>query len=188
MSRRAGEPDQADVGTFGPGGGASAALTTQVMAASSPLGSPSGSTPGVDRNGLQVLSRAECIDLLGKTNIGRVGVTSQALPLVLPVSYAMLAEDIVFATTAGSKALAITDRTVIAFEVDNIDLETRSGWSVLAVGLARPFSEGDIDLPAARQLKIDPWAAGATLLIRMPTERLSGRRVESTTAPAGRTV
>jgi hypothetical protein len=41
----------------------------------------------IDRNGLEVLSRHECLRLLGTATLGRIGVTSDALPTVLPVNF-----------------------------------------------------------------------------------------------------
>jgi hypothetical protein len=132
----------------------------------------------IDRNGLEILPRSACLELLGSAHVGRVAVSRYALPVILPVNYAMLGDDIVFATGTGSKSLAIADETVIAFEVDKIDPADRSGWSVLAVGKALPFDERDADIVAARRLDLHPWVGHhAVGLIRMPTRRLSGRRL-----------
>ena len=57
----------------------------------------------VDSTGLQVLSRAECLALLRDSLVGRVVVTDRALPAAFPVNFALLGEDVVFRTTAGSK-------------------------------------------------------------------------------------
>jgi hypothetical protein len=56
----------------------------------------------LDRNGLEILPRAECLRLLATRPVGRVGVSRHALPAILPVTYRMLGEDIVFATGTGS--------------------------------------------------------------------------------------
>lgn len=138
-----------------------------------------------DRNGLEILTRHQCLELLGSTRLGRVGISRYALPAILPVNYAMLGDDIVFATGTGSKSLTIADETVVAFEVDAVDPADRTGWSVLAVGKARPFDERDADLTAAKQLDLDPWLGRETVrLIRMPTELLSGRRITESTMSA----
>jgi len=146
---------------------------------------PDDDGPAVDRNGLEILTRDECLELLGSAQLGRVAITRYALPAILPVNYAMLGDDIVFATGTGSKSLAINHETVIAFEVDAIDPTARTGWSVLAVGKARPFDERDADLAAAKQLDLDPWVGRhAVGLIRMPTDLLSGRRITVPTTAA----
>ncbi len=90
----------------------------------------------VDSNGLPVLERQECLDLLRCAHIGRVSVTDNALPVILPVSYGMLGDDVVFCTGSGAKARAAIDKAVVAFEVDSIDTERREGWSVCVTGVA----------------------------------------------------
>jgi uncharacterized protein len=132
----------------------------------------------IDRNGLEILTRSDCLERLSSAQVGRVAVSRYALPAILPVNYAMVGDDIVFATGTGSKSLAIADETVVAFEVDEMDPITRTGWSVLAVGKARPLDERDVDMEAARKLDLHPWVGHhAVELIRLPTERLSGRRL-----------
>ena len=84
---------------------------------------------------LEVLSDEECHWLLEGGSVGRVGVTGGAIPEVLPVNYALLDGDIVFRTGRGTKVHAATSDAPIAFEVDECDPVTLSGWSVLVVGL-----------------------------------------------------
>lgn len=116
--------------------------------------------------------------LLATRPVGGVALTRNALPTILPVTYCLLGEDVVFATAAGSKYLAVPRQTVIAFEVDDVDPVSRSGWSVLAVGMASHLDEGDPDWEAAMALDLHPWVGrGATRLIRLPTDHLSGRRM-----------
>ena len=57
----------------------------------------------VDRNGLEVLDRDECLRLLAFATIGRVGFTSGALPAVLPVNFHLDGERILVRTGRGSK-------------------------------------------------------------------------------------
>ena len=49
----------------------------------------------LDNNGLEVLSRSESLALLAMTTIARVGVTVDALPVVLPVNFAFDGNQIV---------------------------------------------------------------------------------------------
>jgi len=128
-----------------------------------------------DRNGLEIMTRAECLRLLASRPIGRVGLTRNALPAIHPVIYALEGEDVVFATGAGSSHLAPADDAVIAFEVDDVDLVTRCGWSVLIVGVGRRATLEDT--PAETSLALSPWVSpGAAHVIRLSTEHLSGRR------------
>ena len=138
----------------------------------------------LDRNGLEILTRKECLELLATREVGRVGLVANALPAILAVNYRMLGEDIVFATGTGSKSLSASHNSVIAFEVDYVRESDRSGWSVLAVGEAVEITERDADWSDAQLLDLHPWASRyADQLIRVPTKRLSGRRL---TGPVGR--
>ena len=92
-------------------------------------------------SGLLALSTDECRRLLTTEQIGRVVLSINAMPSALPVSYRLVGDDIVFRTSEGSKLSAALRRTVVAFEVDQIDLDSGSGWSVLVVGESRVISD-----------------------------------------------
>jgi len=131
----------------------------------------------VDRTGLQVLSRAECLALLRASLVGRVVVTDRALPAAFPVNFALLGEGVVFRTTAGSKLEAASARAVVAFEVDDMDPVRQTGWSVLVQGRAA-LIEDPVDLARARALPLQPWAPGRRLeFVRIRSELVSGRRI-----------
>ena len=66
----------------------------------------------------------------------------------------------------------------MAFEVDELDQRSRSGWSIVLHGRSSAVSEPDAlaDLWASDSLV--PWAVGnRTLFIRIRLERVSGRVV-----------
>ncbi|HEX4905274.1 MAG TPA: pyridoxamine 5'-phosphate oxidase family protein, partial [Acidimicrobiales bacterium] len=62
----------------------------------------------IDRNGLEVLDRDECLRLLAQATLGRVGVTIGALPCVVPVNYRIVGDEVVIRTGAGTKLDAAT--------------------------------------------------------------------------------
>jgi len=128
-------------------------------------------------SGLEILSTEECQDLLRRATIGRVAVTVGTLPAVFPVNYALLGDDIVFFTGAGTKLRAAVDQAVVAFEVDDFGATPAYGWSVLAVGRATEITDGE-PLAGARRLRLRPFAGGdRSHLVRIRPEFLSGRRV-----------
>ena len=90
---------------------------------------------------LRELSRARCLDLLATAGLGRVGVSVRALPVILPVSYAVMGETVVFQTAPGSKLTAAMRRSVVAFEADRCDPCGAWGWSVLVQGVASLVSD-----------------------------------------------
>jgi nitroimidazol reductase NimA-like FMN-containing flavoprotein (pyridoxamine 5'-phosphate oxidase superfamily) len=80
-------------------------------------------------------SPTECYRLLGSVRVGRVVMTRQALPVVLPVAFALDGHTIVIATAVGSPlAAASAQQAVVAFEADDLDPVTLSGWSVVVTG------------------------------------------------------
>jgi hypothetical protein len=133
--------------------------------------------PARDRNGLVVLDRARCFELLRSAEVGRIAVTDEGLPVILPVSYAMLGDDIVFCTGAGAKAKAAIEGDVVAFEVDHVDVERQAGWSVCVVGVAAeildPERRSAVEALGLRPLV--PLARQRYITIR--TKLVSGRFV-----------
>ncbi len=125
---------------------------------------------------LQVIPRDEALRLVASVPVGRVVFTLRALPAVLPVNFVLDGDAIVFRTAPGSKLTAAVRNAVVAFQVDQIDPQTQTGWSVLVTGRA-----GEIHDPAeiARlRARLKPWAPGEREhFIRIPTDLVSGRRL-----------
>jgi nitroimidazol reductase NimA-like FMN-containing flavoprotein (pyridoxamine 5'-phosphate oxidase superfamily) len=130
----------------------------------------------VDRNGLEVLDRDECLRLLATATLGRVGVSAGALPSVLPVNFRLDGDRILFSTRAGTKLDAATDDAVVAFEVDETDSHTRSGWSVVVTGVARALT--DVALAEVQRMALTRWApGGGDRIVAISTDLVSGRRI-----------
>ena len=90
-----------------------------------------------DRNGLDILERAECLELLGQSTLGRAAISIGALPTILPINFRLIDGHVVFRTGVGSKLDAATRGAVIAFEVDSFDPMDHTGWSVVVTGIAQ---------------------------------------------------
>lgn len=131
----------------------------------------------VDRNGLEVLDRQECLRLLRTTTVGRVGLTTGALPTVLPVNFAVDGDRILIRTGPGSKLDAAIRNAVVAFEVDTFDPMYHSGWSVVVTGMTREVIDpGELDRLAS--LPVPRWAPhGNGRLVAISTDIVSGRRL-----------
>ena len=69
----------------------------------------------LDRNGLEVLERDECLRLLNTQTLGRIGVTVDALPVVLPVNFQLFDGEIVIQTERNTRLAEATTNTVVAF-------------------------------------------------------------------------
>jgi nitroimidazol reductase NimA-like FMN-containing flavoprotein (pyridoxamine 5'-phosphate oxidase superfamily) len=134
----------------------------------------------IDRNGLEVLDRAQCLALLRTATIGRIGTTIGALPTVLPVNFRVVDDQVVFRTTAGTKLDAAATNAVVAFEADAIDAMSHGGWSVVVTGIAREVVDpGELDRLTDAHIPFwAPTADGHVVSIR--TDRISGRRITPT--------
>jgi nitroimidazol reductase NimA-like FMN-containing flavoprotein (pyridoxamine 5'-phosphate oxidase superfamily) len=131
----------------------------------------------LDRNGLEVLRREESLALLATAVLGRIAVSSGALPTVLPVNFRFDGRCILFRTGVGTKLDAATDRAVVAFEVDEIDAEAETGWSVVVTGVAREVTDPG-DLADAARLPLVRWAGGDDdRVVAIRPDLVSGRRI-----------
>lgn len=129
-------------------------------------------------NGLELLTEEQCLDLLTRAPVGRVGVSIGALPVILPVNFCLLDGAIYFRTAGGTKLEAASDHTVVAFEADDFDPLEHEGWSVLVVGRAETVIEtADVLV----HLPLAPWAPGERdHVVRIAIELMSGRRIRRT--------
>lgn len=131
----------------------------------------------LDRNGLEVLDADTSLELLRGGTLGRVAVTIDALPSILPVNYRLIDGEVVFRTGVGSKLDAATANAVVAFEVDEIDPLTHTGWSVVVTGVAREVVAPD-RLAELDATTIPRWApAGATRVVAIHPQLVTGRRI-----------
>jgi len=136
----------------------------------------------VDRNGLEILDRRECLELLQTVQLGRLAVTSSALPSIVPVNFRVADDLIVVRTGRGTKLDAATRNAVVAFEADDIDPTDHTGWSVVITGVARRVSNA-AELSALPQpLRWAPGPGGCTIAIS--TDVVSGRRITPAMAKA----
>jgi len=129
-----------------------------------------------DRNGLEVLGTEECLRLLQGASMGRIGITSGALPVILPINYRVDGDHILFRTSPGTKLDAATRNAVVAFEVDHVDPIYHSGWSVVVTGIATDASEAR----DGRICATPRWAPGPDeRLVAISIDQVSGRRLEA---------
>jgi nitroimidazol reductase NimA-like FMN-containing flavoprotein (pyridoxamine 5'-phosphate oxidase superfamily) len=127
----------------------------------------------VTSEGLLRLDEDECRALLRTQTLGRVACMHGNVMLVLPVYYAMLDRDVVFRTAPGAKLDAAILNLRVAFEVDH----AAEGWSVLVTGRAEELRE-QRHIDDARAALGDSWAPDSReRLVRIHTDRLTGRRI-----------
>jgi nitroimidazol reductase NimA-like FMN-containing flavoprotein (pyridoxamine 5'-phosphate oxidase superfamily) len=129
-----------------------------------------------DDAGVQVLTPEEAVSLLGSAQVGHIGVSSKALPLVLPVPYVVDGDNIVIRTHVGSALSDATHDSVVAFEVDGPPTSSVPTWSVHVNGVAVHVPDGSIDAAASRALP--SWSSDrAPHLVSISIDLISGRRL-----------
>jgi nitroimidazol reductase NimA-like FMN-containing flavoprotein (pyridoxamine 5'-phosphate oxidase superfamily) len=125
---------------------------------------------------LEALSHDECLELLGRAQVGRVVFTMGALPAVVPVTFAVQDTAILTRTAADTRLAKAAKGAVLAFQVDELDAASRTGWSVVVTGVAELVTDTD----ERRRLDglLEPWAPGERdVFIRVPLTMVSGRRI-----------
>ena len=145
----------------------------------------------VDRNGLEVIGREECLRLLIRAHIGRLALTSGALPMVVPVNFLLDSDQIILRTGAGTKLDRAITNAVVAFEVDEIDLVSHGGWSVVVTGIAREVTD-TTELARLMDLPVPQWTPeGGDHFVAISLDLVDGRRIpygawrHDALAPAG---
>jgi uncharacterized protein len=128
------------------------------------------------------LNREQCMALLTSVAFGRVGVSVDALPAIVPVTIAVLDDSVVFRTLPGTKLAYAAAGSVLAVEADSYDSEARDGWSVLVRGIASEIDDIH-EIARARALLADSWIGDvAEHYVRVGCDLVTGRHLRSAKA------
>jgi hypothetical protein len=134
--------------------------------------------PVIDgRNWLERLSPRDCWELLATTPVGRIGVLNDSAPEIYPVNHVVDDRTIVFRTDPGTKLRGLLRSPAVCFEVDGIDPETATGWSVLVKGTATQIHDAE-ELQRVADLPLRYWSLGdKPHWIRISPAEVTGRRI-----------
>ncbi|MBO0849666.1 MAG: pyridoxamine 5'-phosphate oxidase family protein [Pseudonocardia sp.] len=125
---------------------------------------------------LETLDRQECLRLLAGRAAGRVSAESGS-PTAVPVNYIVDGQEVVFRLRRGSAVAAAARNAIVAFEVDDVDSRTHTGWSVLGIGESYEVDDQARLAALARRMP-DSWAPRRTAYtIAIPLTVLRGRRL-----------
>jgi uncharacterized protein len=132
----------------------------------------------IDHAGLEILPLEDCLRLLASVPVGRIGFHTDGELMVLPVNHTVDGQDVVFRTAPGSKLSTAQEFGLVAFEADDYDPQTRSGWSVVVSGHAEAVYE-DVEIRRLARLGLRPWATAVDrpFWIRIRPTSVSGRRL-----------
>ena len=132
---------------------------------------------GIDsRTGLEELGRDECLELLARAPLGRLGVVVGGRPLVFPVNFTLDGTAVVLRTDEGTKLYAARNGPV-AFECDGIDRMYHTGWSVVVLGDAEEVRDPR-EVARLEGLPLGPWCPGPKpTWLRIRAKTITGRRI-----------
>jgi len=127
---------------------------------------------------LEVLDPNECLRLLRSAHVGRLAIVRNGRPLIFPVNFALDGNRVVMRTAEGTKHSA-ADGGPAAFEVDQISIGSRVGWSVVLEGhLHLVTQDHGPTFTRVDHLPLAPWAGhDAPHLLRLVPDKISGRRI-----------
>jgi len=95
------------------------------------------------------LTRAACLALLAPGGRGRVAATMKAAPIIIPVTFSLFGEDVVFSPGGSDVLSRAVKNSVVAFETDHVDGDGRTVWDVHVTGVAGTFA-GEGEQPGFR--------------------------------------
>ncbi|TDD61478.1 pyridoxamine 5'-phosphate oxidase family protein [Kribbella antibiotica] len=142
-----------------------------------------GSVQRFDHAGLEILDESDSLKLMQTVPIGRLVFTEGGLPTVRPVNFIVDGETVVFCTADGDKYRAAERGDIVAFEIDDIDAVSQTGWTVTVVGRLSRLTNSEISevSPALPPHSLMPgWRPH---FIRLTIESLRGRRVTAWPQP-----
>jgi nitroimidazol reductase NimA-like FMN-containing flavoprotein (pyridoxamine 5'-phosphate oxidase superfamily) len=129
------------------------------------------------RTGLEELDREECLKLLARAPLGRLGVVVGGRPLVFPVNFTLDRAAVVLRTDEGTKLYAARNGPV-AFECDGIDRIYHTGWSVLVLGDAEEVHDPH-QIARLERLPLSGWSRGPKPTWLRIGGTITGRRIPS---------
>lgn len=136
-----------------------------------------------DLSWIEVLDVADCWRRLATQPVGRVAFIDDEVPRVLPINHAVDGQTVVFRT---SSMFAGTATPVpIAFEVDQYEAESRTGWSVVVRGSLQRVVDPD-ETERCERTGLQGWAPGERdHWFRIAPSRVTGRAIGRRRAERG---
>jgi nitroimidazol reductase NimA-like FMN-containing flavoprotein (pyridoxamine 5'-phosphate oxidase superfamily) len=131
---------------------------------------------------LETLDEAECLRLVAPGGVGRLAYSGRFGLTVMPVNFRLHDGSIVFRTALHSS----TDEDLrtgiagaeyqVAFEVDDVDITAREGWSVLIQGAAHHVDTAE-EYAAMLEAGVETWPGNREHFLRIMPTRITGRRI-----------
>jgi nitroimidazol reductase NimA-like FMN-containing flavoprotein (pyridoxamine 5'-phosphate oxidase superfamily) len=131
------------------------------------------------------LTTEVCWMLLDRVPVGRVAFESRGETVVFPVNHRVDGHSVLIRTGEGALLASLGAGGDAAFEVDETDAFSETGWSVLIKGDASEVTDAT-DRAEAERLALHPWAAGRKdHWIRIVPRQVTGRAISRRRSPDG---
>jgi nitroimidazol reductase NimA-like FMN-containing flavoprotein (pyridoxamine 5'-phosphate oxidase superfamily) len=138
---------------------------------------PTTAMPAQARASLVELGTTESLRLLAGHEVGRIVYTDGGLPAVTPVNYAYDEGHVVIRTSESSRLASKAPRSIVAFEVDEVDRSARRGWSVVVTGPCEAVTN-EARLAHIATLGLAPWACGEhKVVLEIATTIVTGYQI-----------
>ena len=126
----------------------------------------------------RAITPARCEELLQSQSVGRVAWQAADGPQILPVTYAWHEGTIIFRTSLYGVLSELIRPTEVALEIDDLDQNSRRGWSVVVQGRAQGVAEPDQLVRMWTVGSVVPWARGVrNVFIQITPYKVTGRVV-----------
>ena len=125
------------------------------------------------------LIRSECIHLLETHSLGRLAWQAADSQQVRPINYVFRSGAVYFRTSPEGILSELVRPTDVALEVDDLDHDKRTGWSVIVYGRARAVAAPAEVIEQWETDDLVPWAPGIRdLFIQIMPSRITGRLLQ----------
>jgi nitroimidazol reductase NimA-like FMN-containing flavoprotein (pyridoxamine 5'-phosphate oxidase superfamily) len=134
-------------------------------------------------DGLEILDRASCLELLATVQVGRLAWAAvDGQVHIRPVNYALAGTDVIVRTAMGSILAAALAKLPVTFEADELEPALETGWSVVVIGTAEDL--GSTPEAALLRESVHPWARGSRPhVVRIRASQVTGRRLRPRGGP-----
>jgi uncharacterized protein len=127
------------------------------------------------------LDPLECLHLASTQTVGRICVLDDGYPVAFPVNYRLIADghgNAVLVLRARTGSLIAVPRERVGFEVDGIDSEHNTGWSVVVRGTLHDSDAADAP-DWLMNFDPRPWVGDRDTWLFITPTVITGRRLAS---------
>jgi hypothetical protein len=125
---------------------------------------------------IRQLTRQQAMRKLASVPVGHIVFTERALPAVRPVNHILDNGQVIISSHDGAAIVDLTSSdhaTVVAYQADQIDPATHTGWAATITGLAHLIN--DPQQAARHRRALHPWITGAmNHIIRIDPQIITG--------------